>query len=89
MTVLSVFQRRPLHSGTRAWESAGSTLAAVLRRLAASPLDSTVLQAVGVASGSGPAGAARRGGGLSATWRPVVAPDGTRRLEARWESAEH
>ncbi|WP_051742716.1 hypothetical protein [Kitasatospora sp. MBT66] len=88
MTVLSVFQRRPLHSGTRARESAGATLAAVVRRLADSPLDSSVLQAVGGASASGPAGAARRGGGLSATWRTVAAPDGTRRLEARWES-EH
>ncbi|WP_159394370.1 hypothetical protein [Streptomyces sp. NRRL S-495] len=86
MTVLSVFQRRPLHPGTRAWESAGSTLAAIVRRLADSPLDSTVLQAVGGASASGSAGAARRGGGPSATWRPVVAPDGTRRLEARWDS---
>ncbi|MFB8240452.1 hypothetical protein ACFC58_28310 [Kitasatospora purpeofusca] len=86
MTVLSVFQRRPLHSGTRARESAGASLAAIVRRLADSPLDSTVLQAVGGASASGAVGAAHRGGGLSATWRPVVAPDGTRRLEARWQS---
>ncbi|WP_405008132.1 hypothetical protein OHV13_32235 [Kitasatospora purpeofusca] len=86
MTVPSAFQRRPLHSGIHAWEFAGSALAAIVRRLADSPLDSTVLQAVGGASASGRVDAARRGGGLSATWRPVVAPDGTRRLEARWES---
>ncbi|WP_380282194.1 hypothetical protein [Kitasatospora purpeofusca] len=88
MTVLSAFQRRPFPSGTHAGECAGSALAAIVRRLAASPLDSSVLQAVGGATASGAVAAARRGGGLSATWRPVVGPDGTRRLEARWD-AEH
>ncbi|MFI9330240.1 hypothetical protein ACIGZJ_22175 [Kitasatospora sp. NPDC052868] len=86
MTVLSGFQRRPFHVGTRARESAGAALAAVLRRLADSPLDSSVLQAVGGASGSGAAGGARRSSGMSATWRSVTGPDGVGRLETHWEA---
>ncbi|MCX4688567.1 hypothetical protein OG401_30445 [Kitasatospora purpeofusca] len=86
MAVLSGFQRRPFHVGTRARESVGVALAAVLRRLADSPLDSSVLQAVGGASGSGEGGGVRRSRGMSADWRTVTGPDGVGRLEARWEA---
>lgn len=86
MTVLSAFQRRPFHSGARTLESARVVLAAVVRRLVDSPLDSSVLQAMGGATASGSVGTAARGKGLSATWRPVTGPDGVHRLEARWES---
>lgn len=86
MTVLSAFQRRPFHSGARTRGSAGATPAAILRRLADSPLDSSVLQAIGGAPASGALGAARRGSGMTASWQPVTGPDGVQRLEARWES---
>lgn len=59
-------------------------LTAVVRRLAASPLDSTVLHAVGAPSAA-PAGG--RTGGLRARWRTTAAPDGTTRLEATWHPA--
>ncbi|MGV9267523.1 hypothetical protein ACWDRR_22985 [Kitasatospora sp. NPDC003701] len=84
MAVLGAFQRLPFHSGARSRGSAGAALAAVVRRLADSPLDSSVLRAVGGATASGAVGGGR--GGLSAAWRSVAGPDGVRRLEARWES---
>lgn len=62
--------------------SARGFLATVLRRLAASPLDSAVLRAldapspVVVASPKSPH--------LHAHWRNVSGPDGTSRLEAGW-----
>ncbi|MFI2606511.1 hypothetical protein [Kitasatospora sp. NPDC018619] len=61
-----------------------SALAAVGRRLAASPLDHPVLRAA-PAPAAGPAGGGGAGGGrLRARWRAVTAPDGTTRLEAAW-----
>ncbi|HJD81861.1 hypothetical protein [Kitasatospora aureofaciens] len=56
-----------------------AALAAVGRRLAASPLDNSVLQAV--AAPTAPNGRPTR---LRARWHTVTAPDGTARLEASW-----
>ncbi|WP_316524419.1 hypothetical protein [Kitasatospora brasiliensis] len=85
MTIVATFRpTRPLTDRGRL----RSSLAAVGRRLAASPLDSPVLRAVpapAAGPGDNPAvGAAR---GLRARWRTVTAPDGTTRLEAGWHPA--
>ncbi|MER7845147.1 hypothetical protein ABTZ03_14520 [Kitasatospora sp. NPDC096077] len=56
-----------------------AALAAVGRRLAASPLDHTVLQAAALPTGG-------RRTALRADWRTVTAPDGTTRLEASWHA---
>lgn len=85
MTIVAAFQ--PTHPSTDRGRLR-STLAAVGRRLAGSPLDSTVLRAVPTPAagpagrGDGPAGAGT--GGLRARWRATTAPDGTTRLEATW-----
>ncbi|MEU3571275.1 hypothetical protein AB0E96_23055 [Kitasatospora sp. NPDC036755] len=58
--------------------------ARVLDRLAASPLDNTVLGAIGA-----PLPAARpvpRPDGLRARWHPAPRPDGTSALEATWHA---
>ncbi|MBV2156537.1 hypothetical protein [Kitasatospora sp. SUK 42] len=62
-----------------------AALAAVGRRLASSPLESSVLQTVAAPVG-GALGAAPSGGRLRmrASWHTVAAPDGTTRLEATW-----
>ncbi|WP_371519902.1 hypothetical protein [Kitasatospora sp. NBC_01300] len=61
-----------------------AALAAVGRRLAESPLDSTVLHAI---TAQAPAAAsADRPARLRASWRTVTAPDGTARLEASWHT---
>ncbi|MFF7988817.1 hypothetical protein ACFZDG_03355 [Kitasatospora xanthocidica] len=52
-----------------------SALARVLDRLAASPLDSSVLGALGAPRPARP----------RAHWHPVTRPDGTTALEASWE----
>ncbi|MFF2613194.1 hypothetical protein DR950_34810 [Kitasatospora xanthocidica] len=85
MTIVAVF--RPTRPSTDRGRLR-STLAAVGRRLAASPLDNSVLRAA-PAPAAGPAGggggpAAAGTGGLRARWRTVPAPDGTARLEATW-----
>ncbi|MFE4513097.1 hypothetical protein ACFRMQ_02715 [Kitasatospora sp. NPDC056783] len=86
MTIVAAFQpTRPTTDRGRL----RSTLAAVGRRLAASPLDNTVLRAVpapsaGPADGTANGTAGRGTGGLRARWRTVTAPDGTARLEATW-----
>ncbi|MEV7770915.1 hypothetical protein [Kitasatospora sp. NPDC086791] len=74
-----------------------AALTAVGRRLAASPLDNTVLQATAApaiaptgAPTRGPAGGhagSRRTSGMRARWRTATAPDGTTRLEATWHPA--
>ncbi|MGW7443005.1 hypothetical protein [Kitasatospora sp. NPDC054795] len=51
-----------------------TAVARVLDRLAASPLDSTVLGAIGTP----------RPSGLRARWRPAPRPDDTTALEATW-----
>ncbi|MFI9321621.1 hypothetical protein ACIGXI_17810 [Kitasatospora aureofaciens] len=56
-----------------------AALAAVGRRLAASPLDNSVLRAV--AAPTAPNGRPPR---LRASWHTVTAPDGAARLEASW-----
>ncbi|MEU6972662.1 hypothetical protein AB0A71_34080 [Kitasatospora aureofaciens] len=62
-----------------------AALAAVGRRLAASPLDNSVLQAVAAptapTASNGPTGRPTR---LRASWHTVTAPDGAARLEASW-----
>ncbi|MFG2913859.1 hypothetical protein ACGF0D_13325 [Kitasatospora sp. NPDC048298] len=50
----------------------------VLDRLAASPLDNTVLGAIGTPRPSA------RPAGPRARWHPVARPDGTTALEAAW-----
>lgn len=55
-----------------------TAVARVLDRLAASPLDNTVLGAIGTPR------AAARPAGLRARWHPVARPDGTTALEADW-----
>ncbi|MFF2545598.1 hypothetical protein ACFVUY_23905 [Kitasatospora sp. NPDC058063] len=59
-----------------------TAVARVLDRLAASPLDNTVLGAIGTPRPSGRP--ATRPGGLRARWRPAPRPDGTTALEATW-----
>ncbi|MFF2149498.1 hypothetical protein [Kitasatospora sp. NPDC058190] len=58
-----------------------AALAAVGRRLAASPLDNPVLQAVATSAATVPSG---RPLPMRSSWRTVTAPDGTARLEASW-----
>ncbi|MBD0672268.1 hypothetical protein [Streptomyces sp. CBMA156] len=92
MTIVAVL--RPTRPSTDRGRprSAFSTLFAVGRRLAASPLETPVLQALPALAadpadgGAGPAGTdtGTGTGGLRARWRAVTAPDGTTRLEARW-----
>ncbi|GAB7186968.1 hypothetical protein ATKI12_6799 [Kitasatospora sp. Ki12] len=53
-----------------------TALARVLDRLSASPLDSSVLGALGAPRPARP----------HARWYPVTRPDGTTALEARWET---
>ncbi|MEV7931067.1 MULTISPECIES: hypothetical protein [unclassified Kitasatospora] len=89
MAVLGAFHRRqPLPASwpasAPARGSVAATLSAIVRRLADSPLDNSVLQAVGAPTASRGAGAARRTVRMRASWRAVTTPDGTRRLEARW-----
>ncbi|MFJ9448481.1 hypothetical protein ACIRRH_42795 [Kitasatospora sp. NPDC101235] len=85
MTVVAAF--RPARPSTDRGRLR-SVLAAVGRRLAASPLDSSVLRAAPApaagpaGAGNGPAGAGA--GGLRARWRTVATPAGTTRLEATW-----
>ncbi|MGW1174950.1 hypothetical protein ACWD4P_14645 [Kitasatospora sp. NPDC002543] len=78
MTIVAAFL--PTHPSTDRGRLR-STLAALGRRLAASPLDNSVLRAAPAAA-AGPAGGGR--GGLRAHWRTVTAPDGATRLEAVW-----
>ncbi|MFJ9455856.1 hypothetical protein ACIRST_12325 [Kitasatospora sp. NPDC101447] len=93
MTIVAVLRpTRPTRPSTdRGRRRAGLTalgalaaLTAVRRRLAASPLDSTVLHAVGAPSTAPTSG---RTGGLRARWQTTTAPDGTTRLEATWHPA--
>ncbi|MFE5588138.1 hypothetical protein [Kitasatospora sp. NPDC056531] len=58
-----------------------AALAAVGRRLAQSPLDSPVLQAVAAPVAAESTGRPVR---PRAVWHAVTAPDGTTRLEASW-----
>ncbi|MFI9274516.1 hypothetical protein ACIGXM_27970 [Kitasatospora sp. NPDC052896] len=61
-------------------------LARVIERLADSPLDSPVIQAI-AAQAPTPSGATvRRAGAPRAHWRTVPGPDGSPRLEAAWWS---
>ncbi|MFJ3218006.1 hypothetical protein ACIPLC_19035 [Kitasatospora sp. NPDC086801] len=89
MTVLGAFHRRPpLPVAALAAPARGSvaaTLSAIVRRLADSPLDSSVLQAVGAPTASGGTGAAHRAVRMRASWRTATAPDGSRHLEAHWD----
>ncbi|MER8105967.1 hypothetical protein [Kitasatospora sp. NPDC094016] len=88
MAVLGAFHRRhPLPAAALAAPARGpvaATLSAIVRRLADSPLDNSVLQAVGAPTASSGTGAARRTARMRASRRAVTAPDGARRLEARW-----
>lgn len=92
MTIVAVLRpTRPTRPSTdrgrrRAGLAAPGALAAlpaVGPRLAASPLDSTVLHAVGAST----APTSGRTGGLRARWRTTTAPDGATRLEATWHPA--
>ncbi|MEV7602524.1 hypothetical protein AB0O91_34645 [Kitasatospora sp. NPDC089797] len=58
-----------------------AALAAVGRRLAASPLDSPVLRAATGSAATVPGGHPLP---MRASWRTVTAADGTTRLEASW-----
>ncbi|MEV4613222.1 hypothetical protein AB0K43_11560 [Kitasatospora sp. NPDC049258] len=88
MAVLGAFHTHAPRASARAHGSALARLTAVLRRLADSPLDSPVLLAIGgPAAGAGDAeGPRRRTVRMRADWRTVTGPDGTRRLEARWDA---
>ncbi|MFD0260386.1 hypothetical protein ACFVH7_19195 [Kitasatospora indigofera] len=86
MTVLSLFHTRTSVRSPRAHGPARLFLGGVLRQLADSPLDNTVLQALGTPSAAGGDGPRRPFVPLRARWRPVVGADGRRRLEARWAS---
>ncbi|GAA1972939.1 hypothetical protein [Kitasatospora viridis] len=84
MTVLGAFHRRPLLPALPARGPACAALSAVLRRLADSPLDSAVLQALGSPTASRGADPVRRTVRMRASWQTVTATDGTSQLEARW-----
>ncbi|MBD0690036.1 hypothetical protein [Streptomyces sp. CBMA123] len=58
-----------------------AALAAVGRRLATSPLDNTVLRAVGTPATTLPSSRPTR---LRASWHSVTGSDGAARLEASW-----
>ncbi|MCX5208165.1 hypothetical protein OG689_02375 [Kitasatospora sp. NBC_00240] len=88
MTVPGTFHLRTPVRSTRAHGPSRVFLTALLRRLADSPLDNTVLQALGGPSPAGGDSPRRPPVPLQASWRPVVSADGRRRLEARWDS-EH
>ncbi|WP_406194896.1 hypothetical protein OH807_06230 [Kitasatospora sp. NBC_01560] len=55
-----------------------TTVSGILRRLAASPLDSPVLDAIAAQAPAGPPVRMR------AHWKAVTTTDGTTRLEATW-----
>ncbi|MEU1286078.1 hypothetical protein [Kitasatospora sp. NPDC005856] len=62
-----------------------TTVAQVLDRLAASPLDNTVLGAIGTPRPT--TRPATRPAGLHARWRRSTSPDGSTALEATWHQA--
>ncbi|MFD7164298.1 hypothetical protein [Streptomyces violascens] len=76
----------PVHHATPRWHSAvRERLTNVLRRLADSPLDSTVIRAAPApAAARTPTARARSGSAPHAHWRPVTSPHGRRHLEATW-----
>ncbi|MET8625913.1 hypothetical protein ABZW30_19535 [Kitasatospora sp. NPDC004669] len=78
MSTVAAFQPTLPSTGSGRLRAA---LAAVGRRLAQSPLDSPVLQAVTTPVAAEPTGRPTR---LRASWHCVPAPDGTTRLEASW-----
>ncbi|MFF2119965.1 hypothetical protein ACFVXH_21810 [Kitasatospora sp. NPDC058184] len=77
MSVLAAFHS-DVPDARRQGHGLRGACARVLDRLAASPLDSTVLGALGA-----PRPAARPAG-LRARWHPVPRPDGTTALESTW-----
>ncbi|MEU1289696.1 hypothetical protein [Kitasatospora sp. NPDC005856] len=77
MSVLATFHTAPPLTGRR-HTGLRTALIAVADRLAASPLDSPVLNAV---DAQAPAGPPVR---LRARWQAVTAADGATRLEATW-----
>ncbi|MDH6108543.1 hypothetical protein P3T36_007713 [Kitasatospora sp. MAP12-15] len=87
MTVLGAFHRRPPLAAAAVLEPVRSALSAVVQRLADSPLDSTVLQALGGTAASRTVRPAGRTVRMRASWRTVTAADGTRHLEAHWDPA--
>ncbi|MFE2411702.1 hypothetical protein ACFXDE_25455 [Kitasatospora sp. NPDC059408] len=80
MSVIAAFHSAVPAAGRRG-RGLRAALSAAVERLAASPLDSTVLQAMGKESAS-----ARRAA-LRAQWHPVTTAEGTTRLEATWRTA--
>ncbi|MFC8450090.1 hypothetical protein [Kitasatospora sp. NPDC057223] len=88
MTALNPFHiRTPIRTSIRCARADGPAhllLTGILRRLADSPLDNTVLWALGGPSSTRGDSPHRPAVPLQASWRPVVGADGRQRLEARW-----
>ncbi|MGW2251011.1 hypothetical protein ACWCXH_12515 [Kitasatospora sp. NPDC001660] len=80
MSVIAAFHSVAPAAGRRG-RGLRAVLSAAIDRLAASPLDSTVLRAMGKEPAS-----ARRAG-MRAHWRSVTTADGGTRLEATWRPA--
>ncbi|WP_438295990.1 hypothetical protein [Streptomyces sp. HUAS TT7] len=76
----------PVHRATpRKHGRLRELFSSILRRLADSPLDSTVIRAApGPAAARTPSARARSGSAPHAHWHPVTGSDGRRHLEATW-----
>ncbi|MFE9574120.1 hypothetical protein ACFYMW_37300 [Streptomyces sp. NPDC006692] len=85
MSVLTAIHFPVHHATPRKRGAVRERLADVLRRLADSPLDSTVIRAApGPGVARTPTARARSGSAPHAHWHPVTGPDGRRQLEATW-----
>ncbi|MFJ8314160.1 MULTISPECIES: hypothetical protein [unclassified Streptomyces] len=85
MSVLTAIHFPVHHTTPRKRGVLRERIAGVLRRLADSPVDSTVIRAApGPASARTPSARARSGSTPHAHWHPVTGPDGRRHLEATW-----
>ncbi|MEE1786202.1 hypothetical protein PUR71_25360 [Streptomyces sp. SP17BM10] len=80
MSVIAAFHSAVPAAGRRG-RGLRAAFRAAVERLAASPLDSTVLQAMGKEPAS-----ARRAA-LRAQWHPAATVDGPTRLDATWRPA--
>ncbi|KOU38046.1 hypothetical protein [Streptomyces sp. WM6378] len=85
MSVLTAIHFPVRHATPRKHGAVRARLTSILRRLADSPLDSTVIRAApGPAAVRTTTGRARSGSAPHAHWHPATGPDGRRHLEATW-----
>ncbi|MFD9822358.1 hypothetical protein [Streptomyces violascens] len=89
MSVLTAIHFPVHHATPRRRSAVRERLANVLRRLADSRLDSTVIRAAPAPAATRTRTAhARSGSAPHAHWHPVTGPDGRRRLEATWHQRQ-